>query len=248
MRLIAGPNRSAIKAGGAGSRNARPKPLHAPLCHRGTAYTVRLERLMGGPTAMPDHNTALLDLDWQSLVHPPSADGIPAVRDAAELNATFEPNPDVDYAWIWDYAKDRYSEVMAVRDALDEKAGEIIKYLGGGAGLVTLTAILTVPDKKVYLLRLALPTFLLALGSVFFAVLARAPSIVAFPPTVGGAINYVERHGERARNIFLGQWHVACVETAAGNEIKANRIQAAIRLFYLAVASLLLPFLVAIFC
>src|SRR5215208_5555830 len=94
------------------------------------------------------HTSELYDSRWLALVKPPDVADDPRVREAEVFKTTAEAEPDADYGWAWEYARDAYDRKMAVRDSLDDKASDIIKYLGGGAGLFTLAALLNVKPEN----------------------------------------------------------------------------------------------------
>ena len=148
-----------------------------------------------------------------------------------------------DYDWVCNYAETVYGQLMATRDALDDKANDVIKYLGGGAGLFTLAALMTVKPENIGVFCWALPSFLCALISVFFAVRAREPSDVAYPPTIKTAVEYIEHFadGQTALGAFLGQWHAACegMHIVVGH--KAELVTLSIKAYFWTIFLLLLP-------
>lgn len=194
------------------------------------------------------------DVTLPGLIWPPAIDASPEYREALEFKEVAEAKPDKDYGWVCEYAPGVYDRLMKTRDALDDKASDVIKYLGGGAGLFTLVAILNVTPKNLHILWWALPSFLATITSVFLAVLARQPSETKFPPSIRAAMEYVEFFDdtdkvvarEKAVAAFLGQWHAACVGMEVVNALKAARVGAAIWAFFAAIVLLGLPFGVAL--
>lgn len=191
-------------------------------------------------------NADQFDAHVHDLVFGPDIETLRKVKEAREFTLGFEPEQDTDYLWVWDYARDRYAEVMATRDALDDKAGEVIKYLGGGAGVVTLAALMGVRPENAYLLKWAVPSFIATLIALFFAVRARQPADIPFAPPVRSAARYAGEFKDRSRPVFLGQWHLVCTRMDAVNGLKGRRIQVAVWSFFAAVALLSLPFYAAL--
>ena len=58
-------------------------------------------------------------------------------QDAERFRRTITPLEDTEYKWIFDYANDKHDKLTKIYKELDDKANEIVKYLGGGAGLVS---------------------------------------------------------------------------------------------------------------
>lgn len=192
---------------------------------------------------------ALFDSSWLALVHPPNVLDDPRVKAAEEFKNDAEAKPDRDYGWVWDYAKDAYERKMAVRDSHDNKAAEIIKYIGGGAGLLTLASLLKVEPETKFVLAWAFPSFVFTLISLFFAMLARKPNHTYFPPTIAGAKRYADyfETEREATAAFIGQWHYAAEALSVANGLMADRVEMSIKMLFVAVSLLLLPIGAAIF-
>lgn len=155
---------------------------------------------------------------------------------------------EAEYGWVAGYAKDCYEREMATRDALDTKASEIIKYLGGGAGLFTLTALLSANDKKIHIVGWAIPSFVATISALFFAVRARQPNDVVYPPDVSWAKEYADHYKTENSAVaaFSGQWHLAHQSLRAVTTWMAGLVQASIWCFFLAIFLLVLPVLAAV--
>jgi hypothetical protein len=193
-------------------------------------------------------NYAAVEAHLGTLVDPPDIDSDPKVIEAEQYVKTVEALHDVEYNWTFDYAKDAYNRVAATRDLLDAKAGEIIKYLGGGAGFITLAAILNVTPAKTHILLWALPSFVMTIVALFFAVLARMPNSSILPPSPKDAKAYADHFtGEReAKAAFVGQWHRSYQIARVTNAHMADRVQTSIIFFLLAVAMLIAPLIAAV--
>jgi hypothetical protein len=168
----------------------------------------------------------------------------PIIDAAEEFKDTHQIDPDLDYDWVYDHAKATFERCMGVFDRLDVKAGNIITYLGGATGVVTLTALLNSKPENFDVLGWSIPAFVAALASVVYAVIARQTIEVSFPAGVKSAITYHElyRDTDRAKAAFLGQWHLAIEATAVKIEQKARYVSIATWLLLTAVLALSLPF------
>ena len=189
----------------------------------------------------------------RTLIYPPRLQDHPAYKTAEAFKETIKPVEGANYDWVWDYAEEVYDRLSKVYKDLDDKANDIIKYLGGGAGLFTLGAIANVNKDNALLMLSALPALACALLSIFFAVLARKPNENRTPPSVFSAFrfagHYLDDDGEdskKAKAIFLGQWHLACEAMGLAVDLKSRRVAWATWTFLLSIALLLVPFIVAI--
>jgi hypothetical protein len=193
---------------------------------------------------------AIHDFFWQDMcetVCPPPIEEHKEYLNANEFKQNIETGDGIDYAWVWDYAVESFARASSIYKELDDKASDIIKYLGGGTGLFTLAVLTKVERENVGILVWALPSFLAALLSIFFAALARKPNLVLHPPTVKSAFLYAENMGGegKAQAAFLGCWHVACESMHVAIAIKAKRVQCATWAYVGAIALLLLPMFAA---
>jgi len=169
----------------------------------------------------------------------------PDYRKAVEFEETFTPHSDRDYDWVWTYASENFGRLETMYKDLDSKADSIIRYLGGGTGLVTLGAIATISKETAPIVLWMVPSVLIALAAIVFAARARVPVKTPFPPSVEGAVKYVNAFDQQAKDTFLGQWHLTCEAMRLAIREKAWGVKWATRLFTLALTTLLLPFISA---
>jgi len=178
---------------------------------------------------------------------PPVADH-PDFKEAVRFGEDVEPVEGVDYGWVWEYAKADFDRLYADGKDLDDKANDLIKYLGGGTGLFTLALLVNVEPKHVMILWWAIPSFLCALFSIFLATCARVPRKVSIPARIEEAFRYANYFpgADRARGAFVGQWHVASEGLAVVNHQKARQVAWATWAFFATVVLLFLPVLAAL--
>ncbi|WP_144971105.1 hypothetical protein [Bremerella volcania] len=161
------------------------------------------------------------------------------------------------YTWVVQYAKDMYQQLNRVDEQLDSKADSIIRYLGGGASLITGGILFTASQGS-----FSAPVVISALipiGCAIFAmavaVRARRPTQSKLPPTIDGAFKYANYYDEKSdaegdgsllpsEVYFAMQWHLTCAGLRIRTEMKARFVRVAINFYMLAVCSLLLPLVV----
>src|SRR5207249_532630 len=68
-----------------------------------------------------------------------------------------------DYSWVRDYAKERLKQFDQNFDSLDGKADSIIKYLGGGTGIIAIASFLSSSPNK-WIMLATLPSVLIAVA------------------------------------------------------------------------------------
>lgn len=175
-------------------------------------------------------------------------DDRPSFKDASDFARTAQPLENTDYDWVFVYSKDLYEKYRTIYKELDDKANEIIKYLGGGAGLFTLAVLLNISARNAPIVIWAIPSFFLSLVSVGFAIATRQPHWTCLPPPATTAFEYANKYGDAqiAQGAFVGEWHLACEGMNLRIADKALWVKCAIWLFYGAILFLLLPILVAI--
>jgi hypothetical protein len=169
-------------------------------------------------------------------------------QEACERARKFTPKEEVDYQWAAAYALRAYEWYSHAVDQLDQKADNLIGYLGGGVGLLSLaTAVLSLDRSRVLGLLLA-PSIFLALWAVRLAAKARAPALLPFPPLPEDAIEYAEffKTEQGASGPFAALIHSATVACLVALDAKGDRIRSATRRFTWAVSLLVLPVLGAL--
>ncbi len=176
--------------------------------------------------------------------------GTPASAAAADFARSFDPAEGVDYKWVAAYARDRHAAALAAFKELDDKAGSVIGYIGGGAGILTLAAVAALTDPKIpaAVVFASVPSILAALGAAACAVAARLGRPVYMPPSIATAAEYAAFFRDRAEAAFAAQVHL-CV--ALGLEVtdrKRRWVDWSLGLFVAATALLLLPLVTAVAC
>jgi hypothetical protein len=182
----------------------------------------------------------------RGYLFPPHFDETSEFREARDFRNTLEPGDGIDYDWVWGYAKELHERQAKIYTTLDDKADAVIRYLGGGVGLLALgtLAAARVGDGK--LLLWLLPTVVLALLSIVFAVRARRPGAAPGLPKVNQAIDHANKYSEKAKATFLGQLHVLCEGLRMTCVRKARLLTVATWLYLLSLATLALPIVAVI--
>jgi hypothetical protein len=180
-------------------------------------------------------------------VAPPNFDNDPTYVEAKNFAKTIEPEGGKDYGWVAEYAKDLYDRLARANKDIDEKANDIVKYLGGGSGLFALGAIAKTDASNAIMLFYAIPSFVIAVCAIVCAAAVRRPMGIDLPPSVEAAFDYASHYDMTARAAFLGQWHVACQYLVLVNGYKAKLVKLATWLFVGAIALLILPIVAAYF-
>jgi hypothetical protein len=172
----------------------------------------------------------------------------PAYQDVVSFSKNADIQEGVDYSWVWDYASASYDRASTLYRSLDDKANDIIKYLGGGTGLFTLGLLNGIHKGNVWYFACALPSIIFALISVFLAALARKPGHTVHPPSIQDAWRFAEHFEtkDKARAAFVGQWAVAAEARYLSAQRKAEYVKYATWMFFVALALLLIPFVYAI--
>lgn len=169
-------------------------------------------------------------------------------KDAQHFSETIQPLENTEYDWVFAYSKDLYDKYRAIYKDLDDKANEIIKYLGGGTGLFTLAVLLNITPRNAVIVGWTLPSFLLSIISVYLAMKSRQPHVTCLPPTAKNAFGYANYYGtsRNAQAAFIGEWHRACEGMKLRIDDKAGWVKWATGSFFLAILGLLLPLIVAL--
>jgi hypothetical protein len=173
-----------------------------------------------------------------------SIENHPDHQAAVAFMQTVEGKEGVDYQWVFDHAKLLWEDRQKTLSDLDAKADGIIRYLGGGTALFTLGVLARVDASVTYLVWWSLPAVACALISIVLALLARKPQFFPSLPPVENAKEYAEKESAPLPAI-LGQWHLACVDATIACEKKAFYVEWATRFYFLSIASLALPIIVA---
>jgi hypothetical protein len=170
-----------------------------------------------------------------------------AYDEANKFKLNIEPKPGADYEWVWEYAKFQFERADAIYKDLDNRAHDIIKYLGGGTGLLTFGALANVDHRNVWVVVSAIPAFLCAIVSIALAARARQPNPTWEPPPIDSAFRFAGEYKEgEAKPHFLGQWHLTCELMYLAVQAKSKRIAYATMFYVLAIVLLAIPIVVAI--
>jgi len=173
-------------------------------------------------------------------------DSDPAYEAAEEFNKSLAPTEGAKYEWVWDYAKFQFERADRLHRDLDDKANDIIKYLGGGTGLFTLAALANMTPQNVWVIFASLPAFALALISIALAARARYPNPTKEPPAIKSAYMYAEHLEDKTAKIrFIGQWHLTVEGMHLAIKAKAVRVKLATKCYVWAIVSLAIPIITA---
>lgn len=166
------------------------------------------------------------------------------IAEARAFKNTFEPQEGVDYAWVVTRAKEDHANMLTVFRRLDDKAGAVINYLGGGSGLLALGTFAGLTSIKVnpWVIPAVLVPIALTVAALVCAAIARRTANVSHPPGARDAIHYAEFFTKgQAEAAFVGLWVLATEEMAPVVSRKAELVDRAIWLLVAAVASLSIP-------
>jgi len=114
----------------------------------------------------------------------------PEYQEAHKSKETFSPKEDVDYDWVHEYALLIYDRFDQAEKALDAKAESIIKFLGGGSGLLTLGAIVNLRDLGLPVAMALGVSLLLALVAIGVAAGVGLPRQGFLPRSVARGLAY----------------------------------------------------------
>jgi hypothetical protein len=167
--------------------------------------------------------------------------------DAEEFKRSIDPSAATDYAWVTQHAKYAFDRTDKIFKELDEKANDIIKYLGGGAGLITFAALAGGTPKSAWLLISSIPAFMLAIISLALAARARQPGVTWQPPGVAAAFSYASHQStqDHSEVRFLGQWEIVCAGMLLVLREKGVLVRCATDFYVCALGALIIPIIVA---
>lgn len=139
---------------------------------------------------------------------PQGLDGQKDYEEARTYKNAFRPKSGVKYGWVSAFGKDAFLMDLQAYRAIDDKADAMLRYVAGGIGVAAFASVINVSKDNVWIFVLSIPSFMAAMRSVYFAIKARTPVEVPFPPGISNAIRFAEEYGETAEAQFLGQWHM----------------------------------------
>lgn len=175
---------------------------------------------------------------------------------AADFKAAFRPKVGRDYSAVLERAKAQFADRLADFNDIDAKAHAVIGYMGGMAGVLTVGSVVTAATSDVdpWILLSASPAVVFAvLATVFVAWCRRTgtvPAVVGAQQMVRFADFVADLPPEDAKKMMdaavIAPWWQADARLAAQVRRKGGWLNSAFWMFWLSVASLALPFAVAV--
>lgn len=163
----------------------------------------------------------------------------PAYKYADEFYRNFKAQEGVDYTHAIQYARELYDRYNATDKLYDEKADSIIKYLGGGTGIIAAGALLAmkIDSQRGIILSLVglaslVPALVCTCLAVHFALNVRKPRRAAMLPKIQFAIEMAHFH--KPEELQINLWLVyypLCEALGHRNEMKSEHVNKA-HLFY----------------
>lgn len=153
----------------------------------------------------------------------------------------FTPKDDVDYTWVWEYAREDYVRLVEAKDRIEKKADAIINYFGAFGGLLVIIFVYASQAAHWSIALAVLPTLFCCVAAMKQAIAARAPLTVPTPPEIRNAIGFAEEYGELAQATFIPRFAAASKGMEAVNRDKARLVNSANALLIWAMALLSLP-------
>ena len=144
-----------------------------------------------------------------------------------------------------DYGKQEYDRLYDVFNKLDEKANEIIKYLGGGTALASLASIVSIKPEQTALIYWLMPAFFMSIVSIGYAFWARRP-IKNYPMPSSAYDNaniviHFKDDAEKAIPFLVSMWSLCTIKAHHINECKGRLVANSYLCYLIAVAFLGLP-------
>lgn len=165
-----------------------------------------------------------------------------------ELGNTADSAP-ASLKYLFDYGKQEYDRIYDTFNKLDEKANEIIKYLGGGTALVSVGTLIALKPDSLSLIYWIIPSFLASLASITYAFLARAPMRYDTPSKVCGFLKLAIhiKDVDKATGMMAPVWDVLIKKATLINEFKGKLIKRSYLWYITAIGLLILPLMRASF-
>lgn len=151
--------------------------------------------------------------------------------------------------WVSDYALWRYTKLEESWDLLDAKADQLIRYLGGGAGMISVASFFAKYADQGWVILWAIPSFLLALQAIHCAMQSKELKAFPSPPKIKRAYARFKDHGsdKGKSRFFAGDMHVTCEGLIAALAKKAEILQPAYTWALRAIVALILPIGAAVY-
>jgi hypothetical protein len=184
-------------------------------------------------------------MDIFDALNPPPIEDHPAFKIALGFKDAIRIDNDVNYDWLYDYSIDTLNRHINLSKEIEDKADSIIKYLGGGTGILTFAALNNLSSLGQRVIYWSIPALLMASLSVLVAAMVRNPFRTYFPPSVLDAYDYALRYKteEKAKGAMVGALHAVIVSSDWTYEIKSSRLAWATTTFALTIVLLVLPIL-----
>jgi hypothetical protein len=160
---------------------------------------------------------------------------------------SFKPTkPKAMYGWVLDYARDRIDFRMKLTDVLDEKAGALMRYIGGVT--IALSSALPFLFKERITLVLAFVPVLLALwAAIVKSSQCTVPQTIQAFPAIEKAFRYAEYFDDDAEARFYATAAPLSNQLTALIERKAICINMAFRYFCFALLWLIIAVIFSVF-
>jgi hypothetical protein len=169
--------------------------------------------------------------DWD-LFRPLAIESDPRWARAIAFKDETLPDPSVEYLWVWEYARDSVDRALKIFERLDDKANEILKYLGGGAGLLTAAALLGIKDDHAWIYLFFAPSLGTSLVAILFAIMASKPNDVRLPPPINEVYALASNAEPYGKAIMIGPLHETHEAIMIAVELKARRVNCATWWFF----------------
>ncbi len=171
---------------------------------------------------------------FRRMAVPTNGDTLPSTApepkpesEATKFRKEWLPQESVDYEWVWDFAKEKYQDLVGTFKYLDSKAEVWLKFLVGSSGVAAIIALANLTRENAALLLVGLAIVgLPLLRTVYLLYSAHKLADSPTPPSVKAAIHYAEEY-KAARATFLGQMHDTCEGMRSANDKKARILEKA---------------------
>ena len=153
-----------------------------------------------------------------------------------------------DAEWIVEHAKAKFTEGVAAWETLESKANSLIRYLGGGGGLLAFGTAFSVSGDKSSPLLWAGPAIFMAIVGMLCAMAAISPGDYPVVDKANRAVGCARKYGDKSSSIFfIGQYHLAAVRMQTAVAYKAKWVKRATWCYVSAVILLGFPVVIALF-
>lgn len=152
------------------------------------------------------------------------------------------------HKWLIDYAKLKYQYTLNRWDSLENKADQLVRYLGGSIPILLGAVIVSTDKLSIGSTLSIIPTILLLIASMILAVASRRIKIAFEPACVAEAQKYVAfyKNAAIAEFEFVSEWKNAIDKQDIACDEKAEWLQWSFNALLSAIVCVVLP-LVAVF-